>query len=172
MHFLRTEKYLSRSLGTLRCSLRRCLPMEEDRYLCSTTRWCKCLSVNYITCIAQVTLIFINSTILIYNRWFSLLFLQFLLAFVTNKNRLDDCVNLLAKIFELFVYQVSRCLIFERQDYSDNWTVSWGRYRLSAFSLRGYKNPNGGVDKLLWVFQPGKHSFQTVTFFREVRPTR
>ena len=126
----------------------------------------------YITCIAQVTLKFINNTIVIYNRWFSLFYLQFLLDFVINENWLDDCVNLLAKIFELFVYQVCRGLIFERQDYSDSWTVSWGRYWLRAFSLRGYKIPNGGVDKVLWVFQLGEHSFQMVTFFREVRPTR
>ena len=25
---------------------------------------------------------------------------------------------------------------------------------------------------MLWILQPGEHSFQTVTFFREVRPTR
>ena len=38
---LRTEKYLSRSFETLRCLLRRCLPIEEDCFLCSTTHWCK-----------------------------------------------------------------------------------------------------------------------------------
>ena len=51
----------------------------------------------YITCIAQVTLKFLNNTMLIYNRRFSLLYFWLLLEFVTKKNRLDDCVNLLTK---------------------------------------------------------------------------
>lgn len=60
----------------------------------------------------------------------------------------------------------------ERQDYSDSWTVSWGEYLLRAFSFWSFKIANAGDDKMLWILQPGEHSFQTVTFFREVRPTR
>ena len=52
--------------------------------------------VPYITCIAQVTLKFVNYTLLVYNRRFFLLHFKMLFDLVANENRLNGCVSLLA----------------------------------------------------------------------------
>ena len=59
-------------------------------------------SIAYITCIAQVTLKFINYSLLVNNRRFNLMHFQLLLDLITNKNRLNDSVGLQAEVFQLF----------------------------------------------------------------------
>ena len=54
-------------------------------------------SVSYTTCIAQVTLKFIDNTLLVYdNRSVLLLYFKLLLDLVADKDRLNDCMNFLA----------------------------------------------------------------------------
>ena len=43
------EKLLVRSLGAKECSSRKCFPIDDDGFLCSSTRWCKCRRVKPTT---------------------------------------------------------------------------------------------------------------------------
>ena len=58
-------------------------------------------SIAYITCIAEVTLKFIDYTF-VNNRWFYLLHLELSLDLITNENRLSDSVGLQAQVFQQF----------------------------------------------------------------------
>lgn len=91
IHFLRTEKCLLRSFGTIRCPLLKCLPMEEDcvfnRALVQVSE-----SIANITCITQVTYKFINFTLLVNDRRFFLMHFYLSLDLITDKNGLSDFV--------------------------------------------------------------------------------
>lgn len=59
-------------------------------------------SIAYITCIAQVTFIFINYVLFVDNRRFNLMHVLLPLKLITNKNQLNDSVGLQAQAFQLF----------------------------------------------------------------------
>jgi len=87
IHFLRTEKYLYRSFGTIQCLLMKCVQWKKtaqcvQRHI-DASAW---ESAAYTTCIAQVALEFISYTLLVDNRRFNLIHLQLSLDLITNKN--------------------------------------------------------------------------------------
>ena len=61
-----------------------------------------CALLAYITCIAQVTLKYINYTLLVNNRRFFLMHFWLSMDLIADKNRLNDCLGLQAQVFQLF----------------------------------------------------------------------
>jgi len=80
-------------------------------------------SVTNISCIRQVTLKFINYTLLVNSCWLDFSNFKVLVEFSADKHGLNGGLDFWAKVCETFFHYISRDLIFKWYDDSDGGVV-------------------------------------------------
>jgi hypothetical protein len=95
-----------------------CIWIPTTDPLCSSMRWCRCMSTSIanIICIAQITFKFVNNTLMIHKGRLQFLYLDIIMNLSACAHRSYSFPYQRSKTCELFSHNIGWFFIFKRQD--------------------------------------------------------